>query len=209
MTKRGKGRLRSVLVVASLATSACAGEGGDFDTIESTVVGTCGSCHDVGAFDALLSDIRALPDSEFTAERFPDDMFTRDVREETVASLIEAASPAQDATIDPEAPLRMAWILTQMHELQLQLEGTPSSDFTDRAGFEAYNGFGDVIPQGCETLSRLELANENSPSQMPPPWTEPLFESLGIEFVPLTSDDRTALEDFVRSSLSSGAAGCF
>jgi hypothetical protein len=202
--------MKLVATSLTLALAACgAGEGGDFSDIETTVVGTCGTCHDVLGFDALLTDIRALPESAFTADQFPDFMFTLDVREESVADLISAANPPKDATIDPDAPLRMAWILTQMHELELQLVGTPSSDFTDREGFEAYNGFGDVIPQGCETLNRLQLAAENSPSQMPPPWTEPLFDALGIEFVPLTSDDRDALIDSVTSSLPTGGSACF
>lgn len=201
-------RLSAPSLVASLI--ACgAGGGGEFENIEQTVVGTCGSCHDVQGFEALLADIRALPDDAFTAERIPDTMFTLNDRQKSTADLIEAANPPRDATIDPATPDRKAWILSQMHELEVQLSSVPSSDFTDQEGFETYNGFGDVIPQGCETLSRLELDDPEDPTQMPPPWTEPLFESVGKTFVRLTPDDRAALMDSVTASLAGGGGTCF
>lgn len=206
--------MKRVMVIAGglatlLLATACGSEGGDFDDIESSVVGTCGSCHDLAEFETLLADIREADDALFTEAAFPDPMFPLELRERTTADIIQRANPERDAEIAPTTPERKAWILSQMHELDVQLRAVPSSDFTNQQNFEDYNTFGGDFPAGCETVNRLDNAEDGLSSQMPPLYTEPLFQILGREFTALTPTAREAMREFVLGSLPSGAATCF
>ncbi|MGF1508577.1 MAG: hypothetical protein ACFB9M_03640 [Myxococcota bacterium] len=193
---------------AVICINGCSGEGGDFSAVEQTVVGTCGNCHDPDDFENLVNDIESLDDGVFTEASFPDDMFPATLRTQSVADLIEAANPPRDATLDPNAPLRQAWILHLMHELELQLEGSPPSDFTSEASFNAYNAGGDP-PFGCTSIERVQdFAEFNLPQQMPPLWTEPLFVALGRAFSALSDDERMTLVETIQAGLPGGTAAC-
>jgi len=207
MTQRLSGRGMGLLATALIA--ACGSEGGDFESIESSVVGTCGSCHDLEEFETLLTEIREADNDRFTEAAFPDSMFPLELTERTTADIIARATPERDAQIPPDAADRKAWILSQMHELDLQLRAVPSSDFTNQANFDAYNVFGGDFPAGCETVDRLDGAAEGATTQMPPLYTRPLFQVIGRDYQPLTDSARDAMREFVLGSLPDGASTCF
>jgi hypothetical protein len=187
----------------------CSGEGSDFSAVEKTVVGTCGNCHDPAAFENLVGEIGALGPEVFTEERFPETMFPSSLTSQTTADLIAAQTPERDATIDPSAPDRQAWVLHLMHELELQLAGSPPSDFTSEEGFNTYNAGGDP-PFGCEAIDRLgDFFDFDLPQQMPPPWTEAVLTEIDRTFTPLTEDDRQTLLETIESGLPEGIMSCF
>ena len=196
-------------LTASLLAFGCGGSGAELEDDERTVLETCDDCHDSATFESLLGNVRNLDAALFTAERFPDALFSEDLRSLDAAALIAGANPARDADIPPDAPKQQAWLLHELHTLELQLGDDPPSDFTSQARFDAYLVGGDPLPFGCETLDRLDLARFDSPSQMPPPWTEPLFDTLGRTYTPLDEASRVALEDYVEAVLPRGPASCF
>lgn len=198
------------LCVLVVTLPACgSGSGGEFTETERTVLTTCDDCHDPGGFESFVTDVRALDDALFTAERFPDDMFNVDLVELSVEDLRTNANPPRDGDLDEGMPVRKAWILHELHTLELQLEDDPPSDFTSQESFDAYIVGGGEIPMGCETMDRLDLAEYGSASQMPPLWTQPLFDALGREFIPLDEANRAALRSYVETGLPSGPASCY
>jgi hypothetical protein len=201
--------LLSVLASAGVLASCGGGAGGEFGSTEQTVLATCDECHDPAAFEGLLADIRAVDDAEFDAARFPDEMFSVDLRELRPEELARNANPPRDAELDPRMARRKAWLLHEMHTLEVQLQDTPPSDFTRQELFDAYIAGGGAVPLGCETIDRLDLAELGSPSQMPPPWTGPLFELIGRAHVPLDDESRAALRRYVETGLPGGMASCF
>lgn len=195
-----------------VGATACAGEGGEFSEIEATVVETCGSCHDQGELPQLIADTTALDDALFTEERFPDAMFPVDLVGLTTEEVRtrENRWPG-DENIPVDAAPRKAWVLTELNELVADLQKSPSSVFISRETFDEYNTSPPdaLFPEGCETIDRLDGAAEGATDQMPPLYTQPLFELLGREYVELTSGDRASMREYILGTLPEGASTCF
>lgn len=206
--------LRVYRLVASglLATGvACAGEGEEPPPFaasqQSVVFGTCANCHDGAGIRTLVEQVRALDRSVFTDARFRPEWFPNDIRNKTTTEIIQDGmqprGTPRDADIPPDAPDAMARILHELHELWAQLETAVPSDFTTQELFDAYNQNENFL-YGCDTVERLELRVAGAAQPMPPDWTAPLFESLGLPFVPLAEADRQAVIDYVRATIPGG-----
>ncbi len=203
-------RARFGLVLAALlvACVGCAGDGGSFSAIEATVTDKCGVCHDATGFERLIDEVLSLDDAVFDDERFAVELFAAGLAQRSPEDLIANANPPRDATIDPSAPRQKAWILHLLYILDEQLRAEPSSDFTSEATFNAYNSAG-TPPSGCTAISRVgNLADLGVPQQMPPLWTEPLFDAIGRPFAAVLASERTALIENIEANLPNGRLSC-
>lgn len=196
-------------VAALVAALGCAGEGMTYADIEPTLAGSCVMCHDSDGISQLLIDVNKLPDELFSAENFPDGQFPAGLVELSVSDLRTAGEPPEDATMDPNMPLRKAWVLHELHELaSLLAEATPP-DFTAQAAFEAFSELGEAGAwEGCEIIEKLSLGKEVEPEGMPPLWAPTLMALLGRDFERINLGGREQLTDYVDRLLPGGKAAC-
>lgn len=177
-----------------------------FTQVESTVTGICATCHSAQGIEKLLADINALDDSNFTEANFPDTFFPAGLTKLSVKTLIDTASPADDAAFSPDMAQRKAWVLHELHELKDLLGETVPPDFSGQASYDAFTVLGKPGHyEGCETLEKLELGHAGDPEGMPPLWAEKITGLLGIEFAQITDEERDLVSDYTGSILPGGA----
>ena len=201
--------LSLVGVAFGAACLGCAGEGADYSGIAKAVETSCSKCHDTKAKDDLHEAIVSLDDALFTEANFPDSNFPDGLLEKTVAGMIAEADPERDAQMDPDWPVRKAWIMHEMNELYALLDEGVPPDFTDQ---EAFDDFVSLIegdqPEGCEMGDKLDLGYDLDPEGMQPLWAKKLFELLEEDFEELTDAERQKIRDYVDVLLPGGLNAC-
>ena len=188
---------------------SCAGSGVAWTEVEQPIKDSCISCHDAAKNEQLLKDITALDDKLFTAANYPDSNFPAGLIKKTVADMIKAADPPQDAKLDPKMALRKAWILHEMHELAELLKESTPPDYTSEKKFVAFATLKEQDSyEGCEIGDKLDKGHDNDPEGMPPLWTETLLKELKRDHKKLTPQQRQDLKDYVNGLLPGGLKAC-
>ncbi len=199
----------SAAAAAAACWTSCAGKGVEYSQIEQPVADSCVACHDADKRAERLESINELDDALFTEEAFPDSDFPSGLIKKSVQDLIDGADPALDGKMAPTIALRKAWILHEMHELDVLLAEDVPPDFTNQAKLDAFSKFGeDGAYEGCEIAEKLDLGFKGDPEGMPPKWSAKLFELLDEELAPLAPGDRQNITDYVDGLLPGGLAAC-
>lgn len=176
-----------------LAGAGCTGDGADFAPIETAVVGTCAKCHTAAGYAELLAAVEATPEAELTGERFPDGNFVPELAGKHASDLAAAADPPADAGLAPELGQRKAWLLHELHRLELVLVQDPPADFTSRETFDAFAVGGGA----CVLVEKLDHGLAGHPTGMPTLWGPELFAALGQDYAGITDDDRHAISAYL------------
>ncbi len=201
--------MAALAICGGLLLARCAGEGLGFDNADAVLTTSCVMCHDSQAFDALLKAVDKIPADKITAERFPDAHFPAGLIVKDVATLRTEGEPAADAKMAPDTPLRKAWLLHELHELQGLLAEDVPPDFTDQARFDAFSKLGEAGAwEGCEVAEKLELGAVNDPEGMPPRWAHQLSQLVDMPYENAVPGDRQAVIDYVARLLPGGLAAC-
>ncbi len=196
-------------LLLSVLLPACAGKGDDPEAAAPVLAASCARCHDAGGIARLVADVRALPDAELDELRFPIDAFPEGLRHRTAGDLRRAADPADDAGLDPAMSDRKAWVLHELHELKTLLAEPIPPDYTSVARFAAFARQGlEGQWEACEVSAKLDLGSAEHPRGMPPLWAAPLFERLGRDLPPVTSEDREQLKAYASGLVPGGLPAC-
>ncbi len=208
---------RTLFIISSPATLAlgvallwsCAGEGVLWTEVETPLKDGCAGCHDKDKFDTLLKNIKAIDAAFFTKANFPDKQFPSGLIKKSVDDLIKAADPAEDAKIDPKAPLRLAWILHEMHELKAVMSEKIPPDYTTEKKFNAFATLKEADSyEGCEIGDKLDKGHKDDPEGMPPLWAKKLLDKLKLNFKELKPEQLQAIKDYVDGLIPGGLKAC-